>query len=179
MLGHIEEFNRFRLLLQQALSIQVASGVDDLVYKMDMVLASLFSPKADWEKELASQSRRLGKIESWIDDGETLQSLILTSKDPSLDMNVEKPDLEILTELQHLKKDLGMSLDMLCERNLNMFELKLNLHTQKMEDAILNSARFVVRTLSGPYDRLHNEVCIITLTSPVRYSNLFSYFDRI
>jgi len=46
MLGHIEEFNRFRLLLQQALSIQVASGVDDLVsLKMDMVLASLFFPQ--------------------------------------------------------------------------------------------------------------------------------------
>jgi hypothetical protein len=50
MLSHIEEFNWFRLLLQQALSIQAASGVDDLVFKMDIVLASLFSPKADWEK---------------------------------------------------------------------------------------------------------------------------------
>jgi len=71
-----------------------------------------------------------------------------------------------------------MSLDALCERNLNMFELKLNFHTQKMEETILNSARFVVRTLSGPSDRLRNEVCIIIFTSPVRYFNLFPYLDR-
>ena len=178
MLGHIEEFNRFRLLLQEALSIQVASGVDDLVFKMDMVLASLFSPKANWEKELASQSRRLGKMEAWINDGETLLSLVSKSKDPLLNVHVERSELEILTELQHLKKDIGMSLDELCERNLNMFELKLNLHTQKMQEAILNSARFVVRTLSGPYDRLHNEVCNVMFT-PLQFVRTLYLFISI
>ena len=168
VLGHIKEFNRFRLLLQEALAIQVASGVDDLVSKMDMVLASLFSPKADWETELASQSRRLGKMEAWINDDETLLSLVSTSKDPSWNMNAEKSNLEFLTALQHLKKDLGMSLDQLCERNLDMFELKLKLHTQQIQEAILNSARFVVRTVSGPHDRLHNEVCNVIFSPPVR-----------
>jgi hypothetical protein len=48
-------------------------------------------------------------MEAWINDGETLLSLVSTSKDSSLDMNAEKSDLEILAELQHLKKDLGMS----------------------------------------------------------------------
>jgi len=57
MLGHIEEFNRFRLLLQQALSIQVASGVDDLVSKMDMALASLFFPPRPTGKKNSHLSR--------------------------------------------------------------------------------------------------------------------------
>jgi len=173
MLGHIADFNRFRLLLQQALSIQIASGVDDLVFKMDLVLGSLFSPKADWEKDLASQSRRLGKLGDWIDDDTTLVSLVSTSKDPSL--NLEGPDFQILSELQQLKNDLGLSLDKLCEQNLDRFELKLNLHTQQMQEAILNSARFVVRTLSGPYDRLYNEVCLVI--SPLRFG-MFNFVRR-
>jgi len=59
-----------------------------------------------------------------------------------------------------------------------MFELKLNLHTQKMQEAVLNSARFVVQTLSEPHDRLHNEVCNVIFTPPVRWASLFIYFDR-
>lgn len=176
MLGHIQEFNRFRVLLQEALAIQMASGVDDLVFKMDLMLASLFSPQADWEKDLASQSRRLGKLGDWIDDDKTLMSLVSTSKDPSMDMNFGVSNLETLADLQHLKKDLELSLDKLCERNLDMFELKLKLHAQQMQEAIINSARFVVRALSGPYDRLYDEVCFLHISIPqVRCANLLVF----
>jgi hypothetical protein len=52
-----------------------------------------------------------------------------------------------------------LSLDELCNRNMNIFELKLAFHTQQLQDAIASSAQFVVRTLSGPHDRLLHEVC--------------------
>ncbi|KAF9563209.1 hypothetical protein CPC08DRAFT_760974 [Agrocybe pediades] len=165
MLGHVEDFNRHRMQLQQILSIQVASGVNDLVTKMDLVLARLFSPKHDWEKELDGKTRRLGSIDTWVNDSNTLQSLIASTKDPALAMpapasdlgEASAPGLFVTVRLEQIQKELESSLDALCAKNLDWFNLKLDFQMQQIQESIYNSAQFVVHNLSGPYDRLHHE----------------------
>ena len=41
---------------------------------------------------------------------------------------------------------------------MELFESKLAFHTQQLQEAIVKLAQFVVRTLSGPHDRLLHEV---------------------
>lgn len=170
-MNHIAQFEKYRVLLQQTLSVQVASDVSTLVNKMDTLLLRLFAPKADWEKDVATKTRQLSKAKEskeLINDTASLQTLIDLTKDPLLDSKDMGEDSfpgatadfrsALPTQIEQLKKDLNLSLDTLCERNQEMFELKLNFHTQQLQEAILNSAQYVVQSLSGPYDRLHNEV---------------------
>lgn len=167
MLGHIRKFNRFRLELQQTLSVQVASNVEDLVSKMDTVLSRFFTPKSDWEKDLDMKTRNLGSPSTWIQNTSTLQSLILCTNDPSLPL--PPPTYEQSSsgmsmtfgaemQLSNVKKELQLSVEDLCEKNMDMFELKLSFHTQQMEKAIADSANLVIQSLSGPCDRVINEV---------------------
>ncbi|KAF8159290.1 hypothetical protein B0H34DRAFT_702908 [Crassisporium funariophilum] len=171
MLWYIDEFNKYRILLQQTLSIHIASGVNDLVSKMDAVLTRLFVPQHDWEKDLVDHTRQLGDPSGWIRDTTTLQNLAIVAREPmfglssvqgdpaaeNLISSASVTDFRIATLLVKMKEDLSFTLDNLCERNMNAFELKLNFHTQQVQEAIANSAEFVVRTLSGPHDRLFNE----------------------
>jgi len=154
MLSYIAEFSQYRTLLQQALSIQMASGVSDLVTKMDVLLSSVFEPTSDWEKTLITKTRQLGAPSSWMQDTATLTSLIASSEESSIvDVRMTSG-----TQLQKIRMELAVSLDILCERNAEMFDLKLSMHSTKIQETIVNSAHHVVKTLSGPYDRLHNEV---------------------
>ncbi|KJA23767.1 hypothetical protein HYPSUDRAFT_66143 [Hypholoma sublateritium FD-334 SS-4] len=170
IMNHISLFEKYRILLQQTLSVQVASDVNSLVNKMDTLLLRLFAPKADWEKDVATRTRQLTKAresKELINDTASLQTLINLTKDPLLDSKDMGEDsfpgasadfrAALPTQIEQLKKDLNLSLDTLCERNQEMFELKLNFHTRQLQEAILNSAQYVVQSLSGPYDRLHNE----------------------
>uniref|UniRef100_A0A8H7Y3L7 Uncharacterized protein n=1 Tax=Psilocybe cubensis TaxID=181762 RepID=A0A8H7Y3L7_PSICU len=166
MLGHIRTFNRFRLELQQTLSIQVASNVEDLVAKMDTVLSRFFTPKSDWEKNLDVKTRNLGSPSTWIQNTSTLQSLISDTNDPSMPLpapayedSSASMSMSFGTEMQlsNIKKELQLSVDDLCDKNMDMFELKLSFHTQQMEKAIADSAILVIQSLSGPCDRVVNE----------------------
>ncbi|KAH9481747.1 hypothetical protein JR316_0006274 [Psilocybe cubensis] len=183
MLGHIAEFTEFRVQLQTTLQVQVAVGVEDLVLKMDVVLTHFFTPKADWEKNLDKKTRSLGPPSAWINDPAILQSLISETKDPAFSFapaagssgdkgkDVDKPaegskvkdtekakiDFAIDAQLAKIKKELELSLDILCERNKDMFEVKLSFHTKQLEQSIANSAQLVIKSLSGPYDRLVHE----------------------
>jgi hypothetical protein len=146
--------------------------VGSMFEKMDVLLLRLFAPKADWEKEIVVKARQLGKpkdskdAKDLINDINTLQTLVAITKDPLLDAkNAGEDDstkagfkAALPTQIEQLRKELHLSLDVLCDRNQEMFELKLNYHTQQLQEAILNSAQYVVRSLSGPYDRLLNEV---------------------
>lgn len=143
-----------------------------MLEKMDVLLLRLFAPKADWEKEIVAKTRQLGKpkdskdSKDLVNDITTLQTLVAITKDPLLDAKNAGEDnstkagfkAALPTQIEQLRKELHLSLDVLCERNQEMFELKLNYHTQQLQEAILNSAQYVVQSLSGPYDRLHNEV---------------------
>jgi len=154
MLSYIADFSQYRTLLQQALSIQMASGVSDLVSKMDVLLSSVFEPTSDWEKMLAKNTRQLGAPSSWMQDTETLTTLIASSEESStVDVGMVST-----TQLQKIRTELTVSLDILCDRNAEMFDLKLSMHSTKIQEAIANSAHHVVKTLSGPYDRLDNKV---------------------
>ncbi|KAF9484260.1 hypothetical protein BDN70DRAFT_872756 [Pholiota conissans] len=169
ILGHATKFNEFRILIQQTLSIQVASDVGTVLEKMNVLLFRLYSPKADWEKEIVAKTRQLGKpkdskdSKDLISDSNSLQTLVAITKDPLLDSTLEdekanKPGFQsaLPSHIEQLRKELHLSLDVLCERNQEMFELKLNYHTQQLQEAILNSAQYVVQSLSGPYDRLRD-----------------------
>jgi len=155
MLSYIADFSQYRTLLQQALSIQMASGVSDLVSKMDVLLSSVFEPTSDWEKTLVTKTRQLGAPSSWMHDTETLATLIASSEESSIvDVGMASN-----TQFQKIRTELAVSLDVLCDRNAEIFDLKLSMHSIKIQEAIANSAHHVVKTLSGPYDRLHNKVC--------------------
>lgn len=164
MLGHIGHFDSLRVQLQQTLSLQVASGVQDLVSKMDVVLSRLFIPKADWEKDLDTKTRGFGASKAWIETPGTLQSLIAATNDPLLPLPAPSAQMDLSASLStdmllsNVKKDLEQSLDALCARNMDMFELRLNFHAQQMERAIVHSAHFVIQALSGPSERLVNGV---------------------
>ncbi|PPQ83088.1 hypothetical protein CVT25_003792 [Psilocybe cyanescens] len=180
MLGHIAEFNDQRVRLQQTLQVQVAVGVEDLVLKMDVVLSHFFTPKSDWEKNLDKKTRNLGPPSAWINDPAVLQSLISETKDPAfsfahaagkstadkikdtdkpVESEKDKAKIAFATDAQltKVKKELELSLDILCERNRDMFEVKLSFHTKQLEQSIANSAQLVIKSLQGPYDRLVHE----------------------
>ena len=155
MLGYIEEFNGYRVLLMQGLSIEMATGVDSLVSKMDTMLSRLSTPKLDWEKDLVTKTRALGDVNTWARDSSTLQSLISATNDQKF----ETISLVIKrAEIESTKDGLLLSLNTLCERNMEIFELKLDLYTRQLQESIDHSAQYVVRTLSGPYDRLFHAV---------------------
>ncbi|PPQ83090.1 hypothetical protein CVT25_003794 [Psilocybe cyanescens] len=180
MLGHIAEFNEQRVRLQQTLQVQVAVGVEDLVLKMDILLSHFFTPKFDWEKDLDKETRNLGPPSTWINEYALLQSLILMTKDPAfsftyaagklaadktedtdkpVESEKDKAKIAFATDAQltKVKKELELSLDILCERNKDMFEVKLSFHTKQVEQSIANSAQLVIKSLQGPYDRLVHE----------------------
>jgi len=153
MLGYIEEFNGYRVLLMQGLSIEMATGVDSLVSKMDTMLSRLFTPKLDWEKDLVTKTRALGDVDTWVRDSSILQSLVSVANDPSVSLGITMD-----SEIESTRDGILLSLSTLCERNMKTFELKLDLHTRQLQESIEHSAQYVVRTLSGPYDRLFHEV---------------------
>ncbi|KAF5320976.1 hypothetical protein D9619_000354 [Psilocybe cf. subviscida] len=162
MLEFVETFDRHRIELHQALSLQVASDVNDLVSKMDLLLGRLFSPREPWELVVSSKIRELdtnGQAD-WKEDTQILRSLAIATGDPSVKWHassdlVEATKLEL--QLDQIKEDLHLSIDVLSQRNTELFELKLKLHTEQLERAILHSARFVISSLSGPHDRLEHE----------------------
>jgi len=155
MLGYIEEFNGYRVLLMQGLSIEMATGVDSLVSKMDTMLSRLFTPKLDWEKDLVTKTRALGDVNTWVGDTSTLQALVSAANDPKFERSL---GITKDSEIESTRDGLLLSLNTLCERNMEIFELKLDLHTRQLQESIEHSAQYVVRTLSGPHDRLFHEV---------------------
>ncbi|KAJ3509167.1 hypothetical protein NLJ89_g5363 [Agrocybe chaxingu] len=182
LLGYVETFNNHRLSLQQTLQIQVVAGVDDLNFKMDLILKSLFDQKYDWEKTLATKTRQLGNRSRWMNNTKIIAELVKISNDHQVDPSVFNPKssksarsstsdastaVAATTEsntmdwhahfIENIKEELNTSLEDLCERNRTLFETKLNFHTKRIEDAISKSAQRVIRALSGPYDRLDHE----------------------
>lgn len=163
MLEFVETFDRHRVELHQALSLQVASDVNDLVSKMDLLLGRLFSPREPWELIVSSKIRELNTNGNtdWMKDTELIRSLAMATGDPSVKWDapsdlVEATKLEM--QLNQMKEDLHLSIDVLSQRNTELFALKLKLHTEHLERAILHSARFVINSLSGPHDRLEHQV---------------------
>jgi len=156
MLGYIKEFHDCRALLMHELSIEMATSLNSLVSKMDTMLSRLYTPKLDWEKDLVPRTRTLGDVNIWARNNSTLQDLISGTNDSkieSISLGVRKD-----SEIELIRDGLLLSLNTLCERNMATFELKLDLHTRQLQEAIDHSAQYVVKTLSGPYDRLDHQV---------------------
>lgn len=162
MLGYVQTFSDHRNHLQQIVSLQVASGVGDLVSKMNSVLSQLYKPKSGWERELDDRTHRLGNPAKWLDDESTLRSMVALTDDPTLPvppLGQENPsDFLVKSRLQRVRMELEMSLDVICERNMDRFELRLNFFAYQMQEAIQESTHTIVQALSGPFDRLENEV---------------------
>jgi len=179
MLEYVQTFNTFRLTLQQTLQIRVASGVDDLNAKMNVVLTRLFDTRYDWEKKLLDRTKKLGNSSRWINDPKILQQLVLASNDHEINPKVFDPKTKAdsITSasttaadsdsnfmdwnknfIEGIREELHTSLEVLCDKNMELFKTKLKLHEARMEEAINRSADHIIRALSGPYDRLENEV---------------------
>ena len=174
MAGYTEDFKNHRLRLQEVLGLHTASNVNVLVTKMNDLVSRLLATKPDWEKTLATQTKGVGDRSKWLESDASLQAVISAAKDPVLGgivttgKKVESKSKsnemrEIQTsKLSELRDEMESSVDKLCTGNMDIFELKLAFHTQQLRDSIESSAQFVVRTLSGPYDRLLHEVCPFT-----------------
>jgi len=164
MAGYVDDFKNHRVQLQEVLSLYTASNVKVLVTKMSDLVSRLFETKADWEKTLATQTENLGDRSGWLESEASLQALVSAAEDPVLGgietkkVASKSHDVQSI-KLSELRDELELSLDEFCHRNMNIFELKLAFHTQQLQDSIASSAQFVVRTLSGPHDRLQHEVC--------------------
>ena len=167
MLGYIDEFKKHRVQLQDILCLYTASNVKVLVTKMSDLVSRLLATKPDWEKMLATKTQNLGDRSEWLENDDALQDVISAAEDSVLGgiatRKVESKSKDICDvqsiKLSELRDELKSSLDELCNRNMDIFESKLAFHTQQLQDTIARSAQFVVRTLSGPYDRLLHEVC--------------------
>jgi hypothetical protein len=165
MSGYIDEFKNHRVQLQEVLNLYTASNVKVLVTKMSDLVSRLFETKPDWEKILATKTQTLGDWSEWFNNDTAFQDVVSATEDPVLwGIGTRKADFKDTRDVQQinlagLRDDLKSSLDDLCNRNMDIFESKLAFHTQQLQDAIARSAQFVVRTLSGPYDRLQHEVC--------------------
>ena len=161
MSGYIDEFDKHRVRLQEALSLHTASVLNDLVSR-------LFKIKPDWEKMLATKTQDLGDRSKWIDDDAALEFVVSAAEDSVLGgivtKKVESKSKEMRdvqsTGLSELRDELKLSLDELCNRNMDTFKLKLDWQTQQLENAIERSTKVIVQELrSGPHDRLLHEVC--------------------
>lgn len=163
MLEFIDTFDKHRLELHQAISLQVASDVNDLVSKMDILLGRLFLPHEPWELVVSS---KIGELDTsgqtdWMKDTQVLRSLAIASGDTPSKWDVPSDLVEatkLEMQLNQIKEDLHLSIDILSQRNTELFALKLKLHTEQLERAIMHSARFVISSLSGPHDRVEHEV---------------------
>ena len=183
MTGYIDEFNKHRVQLQEALSLHTASNIKVLT---DLV-SRLFDTNPDWEKALATKTQNQGDRSKWIDDDAALQAMVSAAEDPILGgiatRKVESKSKEICDvqsiKLSELRDELRISVDELCNRNMNIFESKLAFRTRQLQDTIKSSAEFVVRTLSGPYGRLLHEVCPFAAGFVYRSRTVFSGSARI
>jgi hypothetical protein len=166
MAGYIEDFKNHRVQLQEALALYTASNVNVLVGTMSDLVSRLFATKPEWEKTLAEKTQNLGDRSEWIENDVVLQAVVSAAEDPVLGgiptKKIESKSIEMRhvqsTNLSELRDELEVSLDELCNRNMGIFESKLAFHTQQLQESIAKSAQFVVRTLSGPHDRLFHEV---------------------
>jgi hypothetical protein len=167
--GYIEDFKNHRLRLQEILGLHTASNVTVLVTKMNDLVSRLLATKPDWEKTMATQTKGVGDRSKWLESDASLQAVISAAKDPVLGGIVPTKKVESKSKsnemrdvqskkLSELRDEMESSVDKLCKGNMDLFELKLAFHTQQLQDSIESSAQFVVRTLSGPYDRLLHEV---------------------
>jgi len=169
MAGYTEDFKNHRVQLQEVLGLHTASNVTALVKKMNDLVSRLLATKPDWEKTLATQTQGVGDRSKWLESDASLKAVISAAKDPVLggiltkkveskSKSKEMSDAQS-KKLSELRDEMESSVDKLCKGNMDLFELKLAFQTQQLQDSIESSAQFVVRSLSGPHDRLLHEVC--------------------
>ena len=180
---YIDDFKKHRVQLQEILSFYTALDVKVLVTnvtKMSDLVSRLFETKPEWEKMLATETQNLGIGErnKWIESDASLQAFIEATEGPVLKgiatKKVESKSKDAQSKnLSDLRDEMESPVDELCQRNKDIFELKLAFHTQQLQDTIEGSAQFVVRTLSGPYDRLLHEVCPFTAGFVYRSRTVF------
>jgi len=177
MKGYIDDFKKHRDQLRDILSLYTALEVKVLgtnVTKMSDLVSRLFETKPQWEKTLATETQNLelGERSKWIESDASLQAFMEAAEDPVLLKGIVTKKVESRSKemrdvqsgvqskkLSELRDELVSSVDELCQKNVDVFELKLAFHAQQLQDTIESSAQFVVRTLSGPHDRLLHEVC--------------------
>ena len=176
----MEMFDQLRNRLSQILTVRIAADTNNLVNEMrtlnasvGSLLARLFLPRAGWERDVDQKRVELVKesgkdSKEILNDPQALKILADLTQDPLLDSKNTQENLRgskavnsaraLPTEIDALKKDLNSSLAVLCKRNEETFKLKLDFHTEQLQNAIHDSAQYVVQSLTGPHDRLRNEV---------------------
>lgn len=162
--SHITTFRLRNTKLQQILTLQIASDVNSLVdrsinvdAKMDLLISHVFSPNSDWEKAAAKKARQYSKMKdgkNLANNPEYLEALILDSK-----LNPEGTNGNKFAMIEQLQKDLRLSVEDVCKENKESFERKLHYYTEQLEKSMKTNADYIVKKLSGPYDRLKHKVC--------------------
>jgi hypothetical protein len=160
LLDIAQRFDTHRKDIQSALSMRIAVGVDDMASKLDAIMTSHFEHRSSWEKRIESQIDKYGSRAECIGDDIKLQRLVALSEDFAIGSRPKMiPDgIELVKSVDIVRREIYASLDTLCQKNADIFERKLGLQTKQLEETVVASAKYVIDQLSGPYDRLQNEV---------------------
>ncbi|KAG2011263.1 hypothetical protein CC2G_011404 [Coprinopsis cinerea AmutBmut pab1-1] len=167
MVEFTQIFINHRINLQTTVSLRIARTVDDIGSKMKILIAHAFTPQHSWEKNLRAKLKEFGPRENWINDVDKVKALAQASEDKIFDFQTltanGSPQDSVHSEQRWkafaagLNENLDSSLPQLFARNMKLFEQKLDFHTQELRDSIASSAKYIVRSLAGPYDRLQHE----------------------
>ena len=168
-----DSFIKHRDDLQTFLAIRTARTVDGLHAKLTVLINQAFTPRQDWEKHLRAKLKEYGPKENWLHDKAKVQTLLEISGDPAAkelfpgedesQADIQSAEKRYDAFVVTLKRQLETSLSELLNRNMDLFERKLNFHTQELKEAIANSADLIVRQLGGPYDRLIHDVSLVVI----------------
>ncbi|KJA23770.1 hypothetical protein HYPSUDRAFT_39609 [Hypholoma sublateritium FD-334 SS-4] len=158
----ITTFRNRRTKLQQILTLQTASDVNSLVdkttdmdRKIDLLISHIFSPNSDYEKAAAKTTWQFSKMKDGTNLANNPEYLEALLQDPKL--NQEGMSGNKSATVDQLQQDLRLSVEDVCEENKESFERKLHYYTEQLEKSMKTNADYIVKKLSGPYDRLKHK----------------------
>lgn len=182
--GFVSTFGELRQRLMIVLGIQTAFNVSQMVFNTNKTLARFFEAQNPKEKEFMKE---INAVRSDVLKGDipALQKLVGSIEGSSMGKNTpdashgikdgekrgsSKPDPKKVASvntniyMDELREEIQSSVDTLCQKNLEQFEMSLALHMDHLKKSIHASADRVINSLSGPYDRLWHKVSHIGWT---------------
>ncbi len=126
---------------------------------MNLLISHIFAPNSDWEKAAAKKARRFSKVKdgkNLANNHEYLEALIQDSESNQSGTSGDKS-----AKIDQLQKELRLSVVDACKENKESFERKLNYYSEQLEKSMKTNADYIVKKLSGPYDRLNHKVYIL------------------
>lgn len=166
ILAFAEKFDKHHGEIAIALSLHGNFQNDFIVSKVKELSTAFFDYQSAIEKRIKAKVEEYGGQKECLGDDNKLKELLLVSKDysdrtdgavaqkPSKDKDKDRT-AKLGDLMGAVRNDIEKKLEELLKANYVTFERKLNL---KMEGLVSGAVREVIRELSGPHDRVQNEV---------------------